>query len=58
MIAKTRHCTAWPAMARFGGGWRLVATGRRPGGRGKTVGARRGGEPARIATPGLPIAMS
>jgi len=25
MIAKTRHCTAWPAAARFGGGWRVVA---------------------------------
>ena len=24
-IAKHGHCTAWPAMARFGGGWRVVA---------------------------------
>src|SRR5215217_6197651 len=25
MIAKTRDCTAWPAAARFGGGWAMVA---------------------------------
>jgi len=58
VIAKTRHCTAWPATARFGGGLTLVATGRRPGGGGKTMGARRGGELAGMGTPGLPIAMS
>jgi hypothetical protein len=25
MIAKTRHCTAWPAAARFGGGLGVAA---------------------------------